>query len=250
MHGLRAVWRLLIALLHVLTGVLIALSVAVLARIGVKMETRSRLVRWWHRRFCRILGLRLSVQGEPSEQVGILISNHISWLDILVLGSGKSPMSFLSKAEVRSWPLVGWMAAAAGTLFIERGAGQSAHILEIIHDKLEEGASVLFFPEGTTSDGSDVLRFHPRLFAIAQKTGAPMQPVAVRYVPAPGRDNKAPYIDNDVLAPHAWAILKEPWIEVQIHYLETLQWDGEDRKALAGRSRNMIRSALDLPTEG
>jgi len=169
----------------------------------------------------------------------------VSWLDIPVLGA-LQPMAFLSKAEVRAWPLLGWMAEFAGTLFIERGKHQAAAIRGLIQRRLDEGDKVVFFPEGTTTDGSEVRRFHPRLFAAVQQADAPLQPVSLRYLPAPGRAPVAPFIGDDLLFPHLMRVLREPWIEVEIRFLEALDPGNMDRKSLAESARSSIRQSLGL----
>lgn len=244
--SLRGTWKFLRVCEHVITGALISLVVAGMRKSGAQVRFHPRVVCWWHDRLCRIMKLNIATRGDPPQRAGLLVSNHVSWLDIPVLGSRQYPLAFLSKAEVRAWPLVGWMSELAGTLFIERGAHQSADIAATIGDRVDQGGSVLLFPEGTTSDGSGLLRFHPRLFAIVQQTGAPLTPVALRYVPTRGRANVAPFIGNDDLLPHLWRVLCEPGLEVEIHYLPTLHWQGEDRKSLAHMTHTAIGESLGV----
>lgn len=104
---------------HLLTGGAIALALSTGHRFGWRPVWLPAVVRWWHRRLCRALELKVRVTGELAERA-LLVANHISWLDIPVLGA-QGQIGFLSKAEVRDWPLIGWMAETAGTLFIARG---------------------------------------------------------------------------------------------------------------------------------
>jgi 1-acyl-sn-glycerol-3-phosphate acyltransferase len=136
------------------------------------------------------------------------------------------------------------MSEAAGTLFIERGGNQSAHITEIMRERLGGGCSVLFFPEGTTTDGREVRRFHPRLFAPAQDAGALLQPVALAYRPHPGRDDVAPFIGDDAFMPHLIRVLAEPGLGVQVRFLDPLEAAGRPRRRLAEYTREAIRGAL------
>jgi 1-acyl-sn-glycerol-3-phosphate acyltransferase len=204
----------------------------------------TRLVRWWHGRLCRLLGLTVHVRGQPGEAV-LLVANHVSWLDIPVLGA-RGPIVFLSKAEVRSWPLVGWMAGIASTLYIERGAHQATHLAADIGMHIRTGCSVAIFPEGTTGDGHDLRRFHPRLFAAAQQPGLRLQPVAIRYGSNTAPDAVAPFIGDDSLVPHLWRVLRQPGIRVEVSFLPTLDSEGIDRRRLAESSRAAIAGALGL----
>ncbi len=234
---------------HFLVGVVITALLVSLRRLGVDKPALPPIVQWWHRRACRLLGLELRVAGALLEGPALLVANHVSWLDIPVLGA-LQPMAFLSKSEVRAWPLLGWMAEFVGTLFIARGSHQSALIRDLIQRRLDAGEKVVFFPEGTTTDGSDVRRFHPRLFAAVQQTGARVQPVSLRYLPAPGRKPVAPFIGDDDLPSHLLRVLREPAIVVEIAFLRPLRPGDQDRKTLAQRARASIRESLGLGAEG
>lgn len=160
------IWRALRAIEHLLTGALITLAVATLRALGRAPRWQPEIVRWWHQRLCRILGLRVTVRGDIRAPA-LLVANHVSWLDIPVLGA-QGRVGFLSKAEVRRWPIIGWMAAVAGTLFIERGANRFAEAIAAVRARIAAGSAVVVFAEGTTSAGAGVRRFLPRLFAVVQ----------------------------------------------------------------------------------
>ncbi len=149
-----------------------------------------------------------------------MVANHISWLDIALLGGVANPR-FLSKQEVRQWPVIGWLAEKSGTLFITRGkAGAAAQASATILQALQSGRSVLLFPEGTTTTGNDVRTFHARLLAPAFDANVPVQPVAVRY---PGKDGLThplvPYVDQQSLWDNLKSVLAEPGIQAEIHFL-------------------------------
>src|SRR6185295_28294 len=138
-------------------------------------------VGWWNARLLRLLGIALHSSGTPRQGATLIVSNHVSWLDILVINA-VHPVRFVSKAEVRHWPLLGWLVACAGTLFIERERRRDA--LRVVHQvaaALRAGEIVALFPEGTTSDGNGVLPFHANLLQAALSAHAPMQPIALRY---------------------------------------------------------------------
>lgn len=245
---------------HLLTGALISLAVVALRALGRSPAWQPAVVQWWHQRLCRLLALDIRVAGTPAS-AALLVANHISWLDIPVLGA-QGQIGFLSKAEVRRWPIIGWMAEVAGTLFIERGANRFNAAIAAVRERIVAGFSVVIFAEGTTSDGGQIRRFLPRLFAVVQAadrdSGAradmgaaaaaviPLQPVALRYGGERQPDPVAPFIDDAALVPHIWGVLKQPGLKVQVTFLPCVSLDGRDRKTLAETSRSAIAAALQL----
>lgn len=243
MRQLRTLWRLLRVLLHLLAGTLLALLIAPFQRPDRPHPT-PRIVLWWLRRLCHLLGLQIRVRGDIPNEPHLLVANHISWLDIPVLGS-LMLTSFISKQEVRNWPLIGWLAARACTLFIRRGAGQTDQLKAQMQAKLDLGNQVLLFPEGTTGNGEEVGPFFPRLLAIAQETGQPIQPVALRFSQNGELSRAAPYIGDDILMPHLWRVLSQDSIEVEVCFTQPLHINGQSRKELALQARNQIVAALN-----
>lgn len=248
MGVLRPTWRALRVMEHLLTGALISLYVSAFARFGRAPSWGPAVVRWWHGRLCRALGLRIQVIGQVAQSC-LLVSNHISWLDIPVLGA-QAELGFLSKSEVRRWPLVGWMAGVAGTLFIERGGHQVGRMVTRIGDEITRGRILAIFPEGTTTDGRVVLGFHPRLFAVVQRPGLRIQPVAIGYRSGDQRtpDLSVPYIGEDSLVANLWRVIRHPDLVVHVHFLDPIEpCPGEERRALASRARLGIVDALGAP---
>jgi 1-acyl-sn-glycerol-3-phosphate acyltransferase len=140
------------------------------------------------------------------------------------------------------------MARIAGTRFIERGAHQSETVLVQLREDLALGRTIMIFPEGTTTDGRDVLRFHPRLFGIAQSSGVRLQPVAIRYQRGtdPTPDQDVPYVGEDTLIANLWRLMRHPGLIACVHFLPPIQADRDERRrALAERARRMIVEALD-----
>jgi 1-acyl-sn-glycerol-3-phosphate acyltransferase len=244
MRGLEPLWRGLRVTEHVLTGAAITAAAAVWRALGRDCGWLPGVVAWWHRRLCRGLALRIEVRGDPGAPA-LLVANHVSWLDIPVIG-GCGPITFLSKAEVRSWPLVGWMSSVAGTLFMRRGAHEAGAITAQIAGQIQSGRSVVIFPEGTTSDGKGLLRFHPRLFAVAQQAGVPVRPVALRYGSNESPDTVAPFIGDDMLMPHLLRVLRSPGIRVQISFLPELDARQRDRRGFADAARAELSAALGI----
>ncbi len=204
-----AVARLLRLLLHVLRGYLtVRLRFA-----GMTQSQRERTVQQWALGMLRRLRVQVQRQGLPP-QVGplLMVANHVSWLDILALHAA-GYCRFVSKAEVRQWPLLGAMADGAGTLFIERASRRDA--LRVVHrmaERLERGEVLAAFPEGTTSDGQHMLPFHANLIQAAIPHQVPVQPVGVRFIDArSGERSFAPcYIDNETLLQSLWRTLTAP----------------------------------------
>lgn len=242
---LRRLGRAVVLLVHLKTGVAIAafLHLAHLLR-GEPSAHLAPLSLWWHGRLCRLLRVRLSVRGAPSGEPAFYVSNHISWLDIPVLGS-LVPVSFVSKAEVRRWPLVGWLAAAGDTVFLPRGAHQAQAIAGSMVARLDRGLSTLIFPEGTTSDGRRVRPFFPRLFAAAVATGTAVRPVAVRYLKDGAPHPTAPFIDDQALPPHLWRLLKEKEVEVEVSFLPPVTAAETDRRSLAAAARAAVCQVVE-----
>lgn len=191
------------------------------------------VIRWWHRRFCQILNVDIRVHGQPLEGHALWVSNHVSWLDIPVLGA-HFPVYFLSKAEVANWPVVGWLARVAGTLFIRRGSGDAGQVTTQLADHLQAGRNVLFFPEGTTTDGRQLKRFFHRLFSAATATQLPVQPVLICYRDEDGGLHpQAPFVGDDEFLSHAVEILKGGRLVVDILVLAPELPAGREPRELA-----------------
>ncbi|MDC0662589.1 lysophospholipid acyltransferase family protein [Marinobacter sp. SS21] len=196
-------------------GVAVAVSLAELIK-------RRPIDRTPYASFCfqgavRCLGFRVRQQGQAIDGPVLFISNHISWSDIPVLG-GTAPLRFLSKAEVGQWPLIGWLAHQAGTLFIQRRSGKSGLSRQEIAATLHQGQSVLVFPEGTTSAGLTVLPFHQRLLWAAADAGVAIQPISIGYLRDGQPDHLAPFIGDDDFQSHLMRLLQKPAVEVGVVY--------------------------------
>ncbi len=177
---LRATWR--AALYGVWT--LLLLPVQTLA-VTLRVPLAKRLPRFYHRVCCRILGIDVHHQGEPSRDHPVLfVANHASYLDIAILGS-LIPGSFVAKAEVADWPFFGLLAKLQRTVFIDRRGSKAALHRDEIGARLEAGDDLILFPEGTSSDGNRVLPFKSALFSVAERRvlGRPIvvQPVSLAY---------------------------------------------------------------------
>ncbi|WP_179060400.1 lysophospholipid acyltransferase family protein [Pseudomonas taiwanensis] len=226
-------------------GLSLAAWVTLLERLGRTelMATRQRLTRWFLRRLGGALPFRVHVSGRVPDQPMLWVSNHVSWTDIPLLGA-VAPLSFLSKAEVRSWPVAGWLAHKAGTLFIRRGSGDSGLVGQQLARHLGDGRNLLIFPEGTTTDGSLLKAFHSRLLTSAVETGVPVQPVAIRYLRDGLRDEVAPFIGEDDLLSHLVRLLRSDRAEVEIQLLEPVSSQGLTRTVLSQKAKGAVQLAL------
>jgi 1-acyl-sn-glycerol-3-phosphate acyltransferase len=243
-------WRLARLVLHLLVAVIKA--ALLLPRIG--RNRRTELIRRWSAGVLAILHVRLSVRGEVPDvsAAGVMfVANHISWLDIYLLDAVR-PVRFVSKAEVRAWPVIGWLAVKIGTLFIERARRHdTARAGREVVDALRQGDCVAVFPEGTTSNGTLLRPFHASLLQSAINSEARIWPVAIRYVHRDGTANLSPaYVDNMSFTASLFRILDEPELVAEITYLEPLPVQGRSRRELAVLAERAIANALNLTVPG
>ena len=247
MKLLRRTFRLIRLFTHLLHGMLLTLLFS-RRRQGDITARFERIARWWSRRLCRILGLQVTVRGLPATGPALYVANHISWVDIPVL-HGIAPAHLVSKAELRAWPLVGWLASRSGTLFIRRGERNAAsETIERITWFLRRGRSILVFAEGTTGTGEAIKRFRPRLFAAATLSKRPVQPVAIRY---PAEDEAInpliPFVGDDAFVPHLLRLLGQRSIPVVITFCPVIASTGLDRRVLAARTQHAVAEVIGLP---
>ncbi len=199
---------------------------------------------------CSIFKAHIRTTGTPSNDATLYVMNHISWFDIPALASCM-PLHFLSKAEVRSWPVIGWLSHRAGTLFIQRGAaGAAQKSLAEITDCLKNGGSVVLFPEGTTSDGKQLKKFHARLYQAAIDAGVKIQPVALRYPYGDGINPYVPYIDDMTFVDSVIGLTRSHPLKVELHFLEPVDShlnssDEVTRQRLAEKTHQAIKQIIE-----
>lgn len=249
-------------------GGFMALTVPLMPVQAMLVKTSPRLARrfphWYHKRVCRLCGVRLTIEGEvaPGRPV-LLVSNHTSWLDIPVL-SAVAPVSFVAKKEVGRWPFVSSLARLQRTVFVDResrvsAAGTANEML----DRLSKGDALVLFAEGTSSDGNRVLPFKTSLFAAAKPssrisggTPAPASEAAVQTVTIVytrlhgvpfGRADRpiVGWYGDMEMTSHAWELLKAGPLDVHVKIGPPQPLDGfADRKALAADSELRVREGL------
>ncbi|NNA02108.1 lysophospholipid acyltransferase family protein [Pseudomonas lundensis] len=240
--------------IHVLCVVGLGLGMASVFGVMERLKlnsTQVRRQRWsqfFMARLSRALPFRINVFGQLPDTSMLWVSNHVSWTDIALLGQ-LTPLSFLSKADVRGWPVAGWLAAKAGSLFIRRGAGDSQLIRQQMRHHLSQGLPLLMFPEGTTTDGRCVRTFHGRLLSAAIDSGAHLQPVAIRYLRDGSTDPIAPFIGDDDLLSHLMRLFSHDTADVEIHLLEPIACLNQERTVLAFRAQQAIERVLVEPQQ-
>ena len=234
-----AAWRLLRAIGHVLRGLWV-----IRTEFGrLTPDACALLVREWSRQMLRLMGVQLVVQGEvPSHGPLMMVANHLSWLDILVMNAAH-PSRFVSKADAQHWPLLGSLITGAGTLYIERESRRDA--MRVVHqmaDALKAGDTVAVFPEGTTGDGRELLPFHANLIQAAISAHAPVMPVALDFVDgSSGQRSEAPlFIGDTTLLQSLWSTLRAVGVQAVVHYGAAQTADGRDRRAWAQDLRSAI----------
>jgi len=219
-------------------------------RNGIHQQvSASRHFVKWNKGICNIFHAKIKSHGKMQTEPTLYVMNHISWFDIPVLASQQA-LHFLSKAEIKNWPFIGWLANRAGTLFIHRGRhGAAQKSLEEITDCLQSGGSVVIFPEGTTTDGKSVKKFHGRLLQAAIDAQVKIQPVALKYPHQQGVNPYVPYIGNMTFMDSLLGLIRATPLEVELHFLSPIDTHLDDRtettnKQLAGLSHSAIAQQL------
>jgi 1-acyl-sn-glycerol-3-phosphate acyltransferase len=209
---------------------------------------RRRILQSWSAGLLDILNVRIDIAADDtlhSLQRGLIVTNHISWLDVFVLNA-VVPMRFVAKSEVRRWPVIGWLCARAQTLFLERGKARDAARINVqLVSLLQNGECLSVFPEGTTTDGAQVAHFHSSLLQPAIDAGAQVHPIAIRYRDESGaRSTAAAYIDDVSFGASMWNILRAPYLHVRLIATRSLETTTMDRRALTRAAREQIATVL------
>ena len=238
--------------LLVFGGLIVLLLIRLIERplYGLRRPVTPYITQWVCRGAFVVMGIRFISAGMPMCGAGAIVANHQSWLDILALNARKR-VYFVSKSEVAGWPGIGWLARATGTVFIKRKRQEAGSQVRVFRDRLTAGHKLLFFPEGTSTDGQQVLAFKPTLFAAffddALKDRLQIQPVTVNYIAPEGADHRCYGWWGDMgFGPHLLAILTmKTQGQVCVTYHAPVNvCDFEDRKALAKATEETVRGGL------
>ncbi|WP_170324901.1 lysophospholipid acyltransferase family protein [Ruegeria arenilitoris] len=232
--------------------ILLAIRLVELPLFGVRRPITPFIAQFVSRNAFRILGMRFLTSGELMRQRGAVVANHTSWLDIFALNARKR-VYFVSKAEVAKWPGIGWLARATGTVFIERDRKKAKEQTKVFETRLKAGHKLLFFPEGTSTDGLRVLPFKTTLFAafFAEELRDFMyvQPVSVIFHAPKGQPDRFYGWWGDMeFGPHLLKTLgarKQGYVEL-IYHAPAKVSDFENRKALAAHCEEAVRHAHSL----
>ena len=217
----------------------------------VSVQTRARITGWWASKLLRILNILLSIHGaRPTGDARNLIiaANHISWVDIFVI-SAAHPARFVAKAEIRDWPIAGWLSDKAGTIFIRRTRrSDTAKINETMHNVLAEGDTIGFFPEGTTTSGDKLLKFHTSLFEPAVANSATIAHAAIRYLASDGEPSlAAAFIGELSFVESVAMIIGEKSMIAEIIFAPQIDAAGLTRRELALQAEAAIAKILNVP---
>jgi len=256
--------RIILVLLAVV-GLTLVLTPVQTILINSSRRLASRLAVVWHRFVLRMFGIKVTVFGTPSrDHPLLLVSNHTSWKDILVLGSIK-PLSFIAKADMKSWPVFGQLARLQRTIFVEREQRRKTGIqASEIAERMNDGDVIVLFAEGTTSDGNQLLPFNSSLIGAAQralensdKTSVNIQPIAIAYTKmhgvALGRYNRpeAAWPGDVALGSHIYNIIKQGALDVEVHFGEPISFDASSNRKLVTRQvESQVRSMLNASLRG
>ncbi|MDK2124025.1 lysophospholipid acyltransferase family protein [Parachitinimonas caeni] len=223
------------------------------AEVGLTFRWRSQAsraasIQRWSRRLVNVLGVKVKVSGTVPETLPantVLVANHVSWLDIFVMNS-VTVSRFVAKAEVRRWPVIGWLCDRTGTLFVVREKRTDTHrVNQQIAEALRNGDCIAIFPEGGTTDGLDVKPFNASLLQPAVEAQAQVAPVALRYFDASGsRTLAAAYINDMSLVESIRSMLRHKQLVVELHFPEGVSASGLSRRELAKQTEERIRPVV------
>jgi 1-acyl-sn-glycerol-3-phosphate acyltransferase len=239
---LLAIWRILCVIAMVMRGLWLA-GLVMPRRDGAG---RQAIVQRWSTQMLRCLGVEVNVSGVAHPGAVLMVANHVSWLDIPALHASAPQARFVSKSAIAHWPLLGRLARAGGTLFIERERKRDA--LRVVHevaDALRRADTVAVFPEGTTGTGHDVLPFHANLLQAAITTGTVVQPVVLRYSePGHAVSIAAQYTGNTTLVQSLMKVCRARGLVVEVRFLPAEPVGEPDRRALAETLRERVAAEL------
>lgn len=243
MTTFRALWKILRGLWHLLVGVwTLQLHFPRLSR-----EQREMRVQAWALELLALWGVHLKVLGQPVlSGPALMVSNHISWLDILVMHAA-CHCRFVAKSEIRHWPLVGALTTAGQSLYIERASSRDAmRVVHRMRDALLAGDVLGVFPEGSTGTGEVLLPFHGNLLQAAISADVPLQPVALRFIdPLSGAPSLAPcYVADDTLVGSIWRTLRAPALRACVRYGQPQWAQGRGRRQWAEDVRTSVQDLL------
>ncbi len=249
--SIRCSVRIIRLIIHFIIGILISLLLRVI--YGAQWyynDIGSKTIQRWMQKASKIIGLKIIKSGELFQTKSVLyVANHVSWLDILAISSTVQT-SFISKFELKKWPIIGFLANNTGTIFIKRANKSDINfVINNISDHLKKGKSVMLFPEGTTTNGALIKKFKSSLFQSAIDSNSKIQAIAIRYIRNKKLDTLAPYIDNHNFIIHIFRIMAQPETNVNLYINKEITTNNNNRQNLRFETHIQIKTSLDLIQE-
>lgn len=248
----RYIYRVPMLIWHIAVHLPITLAMInpITARVYLAGERLDyRMVRFWQGNLMRIFGFRLRKFGTPHEGACLSVANHVSWLDITLIHSQRV-VHFVAKSEISRWPLVGWVARRAGTIYHRRGNSDSlSAVAQLMVERMRAGESVGVFPEGGSSTSFVVRTFHARIFQPPVEAAVPVQPIALRYARAGALAHSVPFRVEEGFLSNFLRLLGESGGDAEVHFLPVVPVAANARRALAELSKNAISRVVGANLE-
>lgn len=251
LRPLRYALRVPMLLWHI--GIHLPLTLVLITPLGAAIRLPSgerldhRAIRWWQGGLMRVFGFRLRRVGSPRRQATLFVANHCSWLDITLMHS-QHALCFVAKSEIARWPLIGWLASRAGTIYHRRGSNESlSAVSQTMVAHLRQGDAVGVFPEGGAAGTVDHVRtFHARIFQTCYDADVPAQPVALRYIRGGQPALSVAFRGDEKFFHNFLRLLGEPGCTAEVHFLEPVPVNADGRRRMADAARQRIIAALDF----
>lgn len=244
MRAFRYCYRLPMLAWHALVHLPIVLLLIAIGTIGGK-QVGHAAIRWWSRGLLRVFGMRVRGVGTPLVGGTMFVANHVSWIDIIALLS-QHMMGFIAKAEIRRWPVVGWITSHGETIYLQRGNANSlGDVMAEMSQRLRAGRAVAAFPEGGTREGRELGAFHARIFTAAVDADAPVQPVALCFGTRCEAQQVVAFARGEHFVGNLLRLLGEPPRPVTVCFLDPiLHTEHEGRRGIASLARARIERAM------
>ena len=245
-HLLTRLYRTARIFLHTIIGLIVASAVLPLVNIPQKRS----IIQWWCVGLLRAFHIQVRTFGSlpaANTQGVMFVANHVSWADIHALNS-LIPLRFVAKSDIQHWPVFGYLVTKANTLFIDRSKRQQAgRIVDTVSDSLKAGDNLCYFPEGTTSEGTQILPFKSSVLQAAINANTQIWPVAIRYINVDGSINtEMAYAGETSMIDSMKMVIAQRSAVVELHFLSPIQATGNDRRALTNAAFQVIRAKLAL----
>ena len=229
------------------------LTLLLITPIGANIRLASgerldhRAIRWWQGGLMRVFGFRLRRVGTARDVATLFVANHCSWLDITLMHSQRM-LCFVAKSEISRWPLIGWLASRAGTIYHRRGSNESlSAVSQLMVNHLRQGDAIGVFPEGGAAGTvAHVRTFHARIFQTCYDADVPAQPVALRYVRGDQPAHSVAFRDGENFFQNFLRLLGDPGCTAEVHFLEPVMVNADGRRRMAEAARLRIINALDF----